>query len=161
MPNIRTKGASGEREVATKLNDTFMSLCEQMNVPAPDKRDLPFQRNQLQTAVGGSDLANPMKLDIEVKRQEQLSVNTWWKQCVESAKRSNGVPILIYRQNRKAWRVRMWGALTYCGQSNSSTAALVEISIEDFLIWFKHYAWKWLEYEMHKNDGLVPWQMTK
>lgn len=160
MVNIRTKGASGEREIADKLNEKFADLCKQLNLPVPEKRDQLFQRNQLQTAVGGSDLANPMRLDIEVKRQEQLSVSTWWKQCVESAKRSNGIPILVYRQNRKAWRVRMWGTLCYCSDTQASTAALVEISMEDFLLWFQHYAWKWIEKHKAENEGDVSWRTT-
>ena len=47
-------------------------------------------------------------LAVEVKRQETLSLNTWWKQCELSANRDNSVPVLIYRQNKQKWRVRTY-----------------------------------------------------
>lgn len=133
--NIRTKGQSGEREVATMLNDVVKAVREQLGYPKLEERDLPFQRNQNQSAVGGDDLTNPFGLAIEVKRQEALSVNTWWNQCLASACRSQGRAILIYRQNRKAWRVVMTGLITITHSKNIGPVR-VEIELETFKQWF-------------------------
>ena len=136
--NIRQKGQTGEREVAGILNSIVQRVREQEGFPLHADRDLPFQRNQNQSAVGGDDLTNPFGLSIEVKRQEALSVNTWWKQCLASSARTHGRAILIYRQNRKPWRVRMAAPIPI---SNSKTIGPVpiEISIEDFEAWFQEY----------------------
>lgn len=136
--NIRTKGQSGEREVAAMLNDVVQRVRVSKGLPKLEDRDLPFQRNQNQSAVGGDDLTNPFKLAIEVKRQETLSINTWWKQCVASAERSEGKPILIYRQNRKPWRVVMTAPLPVT-ESKAIGPVQIEISDDTFLAWFAEY----------------------
>lgn len=140
--NIRTKGQNGEREVATLLNSIVAEVRNEMNLTPFEKRDEIFQRNQNQSAVGGSDLSNNLDLEIEVKRQEQLSINTWWKQTLESASRTGGIPILIFKQNRKKWRVIMEGYVTV-NKSLSSPEDLVEVRVEislgDFEKWFKTY----------------------
>ena len=80
--NIRTKGRAGEREVAKMLNDIVSDVNRELNnvVIKGSVAAQPFQRNQNQSAVGGHDLSNPFGLAIEVKRQETLSINTWWEQ---------------------------------------------------------------------------------
>ncbi len=135
--NIRQKGQNGEREIADMLNSIYLKVLQDNGLPEKDKRDHPFQRNQNQSAVGGSDLSNPFNLDIEVKRQENLSINTWWKQCVESAKRSGGEPVLVFKQNRKAWRVMLMCSLeTYPG---NFVRTRCEIDIKDFQAWAYSY----------------------
>jgi hypothetical protein len=104
MVNIRQKGAGGEREIADELN---FIVYKEMQAFGLTPLINTIQRNQNQTAVGGSDLTGTMGLSIEVKRQETLNINTWWVQCIESAKRSNETPVLIYRQSRKPWYVVM------------------------------------------------------
>lgn len=136
--NIRTKGQTGEREVANMLNDVVQRVRKERGLPPLEDRDLPFQRNQNQSAVGGDDLTNPFKLAIEVKRQEALSVNTWWKQCVASAARSDGRAILIYRQNRKPWRVVMTAPLPIT-DSKAIGPVRIELEVETFLSWFAEY----------------------
>lgn len=136
--NIRAKGQTGEREVATMLNEIVNAVREAQGYPKLAEKDLPFQRNQNQSAVGGDDLTNPYGLAIEVKRQEVLSVNTWWKQCVQSALRSQGLAILIYRQNRKPWRVCLPGNLPLNPHSYIGPVR-VEIDIETFKTWFAEY----------------------
>ena len=137
MINPRTKGQSGEREIADKLNEIYQQLRIENGFPAKEKRDLPFQRNQNQSAVGGSDLSNPFLLEIEVKRQETLNVKQWWAQCVASAARTGGEPVLVYRQNRKAWRVVLWAQLEpFAGEVQTVQA---DISFEDFIKWVTAY----------------------
>ena len=146
--NPRTKGASGEREVADMLNDIVDLVRVEKGLPVLEKRDRPFQRNQNQSAVGGDDLTNPYRLSIEVKRQEALSVNTWWKQCLESCARFDNIPILIFKQNRKKWRIIMWGDLPmqpYTAATHRCMAhQRVEVDLDTFKQWFKLYVRGWL-----------------
>ena len=136
MPlNIRTKGQNGEREIANELDLIIKTVLNELNIPLP--RINIIQRNQNQSAVGGSDLSNVFDLSIEVKRQETLNINTWWKQCIKSAERNNHIPILIFRQNRKSWRVVMNGLLNV---GNKQIQTRVEIEYEDFKYWFYLYS---------------------
>lgn len=139
--NIRAKGQDGEREVANMLNQVVNDVRIKLGLTPLDKNDGLFQRNQNQSAVGGHDLSNNLDLAIEVKRQEALSINSWWSQCVKSAERSNGIPVLIFRQNRQKWRVIMNGWIScrpthYVGHENT---VRIEITLEDFLTWFTCY----------------------
>lgn len=134
--NIRSKGQVGEREIATRFNalmdKAFITYCgtDSKNPYKNGEMPYPFQRNQNQSAVGGSDLSNPFGLSIEVKRQESLSINTWWKQCVLASKEEGAVPVLIYRQSRKPWKVIMGGSIRAGGKAEHHCR--VECSIEDF-----------------------------
>jgi hypothetical protein len=94
------------------------------------------QRNQQQSAVGGNDLTNCFGLSIEVKRQEQLSVNTWWQQCVTAAARNSELPVLMYRQNRKPWRIRTLAWLNVGSSSKAYMQAVVEFDHDTFKKWF-------------------------
>lgn len=139
--DVKTKGSTGEREIATLLNVCVRKCRVSAGLPPFKKEDEPFQRNQNQSAVGGDDLTNPFKLSIEVKRQERLALPQWWKQTVESAKRTDGVPILIYRQNNKQWKVIMECYLPSPWQKSAwiDLKPPVEVSIEIFLDWFSKY----------------------
>jgi hypothetical protein len=108
--NIRAKGAGAEREVADALNYRASLAFTNKGLPF-SYSDNGAQRNQLQTAVGGCDLTNTWGLAIEVKRQEALSIGTWWAQCIASAARNGDDPVLIFRQNKQKWRVIMNGAV--------------------------------------------------
>lgn len=135
--NVRQKGAEGEREVAKALNAVILRALNEQGHNVPDT-DI-VQRNQNQTAVGGNDLSNVFGLSVEVKRQEQLAINAWWAQCVAAAARNAETPVLIYRQNRKAWRVVMNAELPLPMAQGSYRAAKVcrvELSWDDFLEWF-------------------------
>lgn len=139
MTNIRVKGATGEREVADALNYRASLAFTALGLPFSWSDD-GAQRNQLQTAVGGCDLTNTWGLAIEIKRQETLSVNTWWAQCVASAERAKQEPVLIYRQSRQPWRVVMY---TWIQQpladalSEPWKKVRSEISWDDFLNFYQ------------------------
>ena len=109
--NIRQKGAEGERQVMKIMNDIVQEVRVVNGLEKHVTMDLPFQRNQNQSAVGGDDLTNPFGLSIEVKRQEALSINSWWKQCVKSALRTQGLAILIFRQSHQKWRIMLPGTI--------------------------------------------------
>lgn len=153
--NAQAKGKEGEREVARDLNSIIDGLLGELGLPPQDQSKPRVQRNQNQSAVGGCDLSGTFGLAIEIKRQEQLSINTWWKQCVESAKELTHKPVLIFRQNtagggRKNWRVIM--EVELCVPGWGQVDARAEISYEDFKIFFKTWAREHLRAE-HKLSG--------
>lgn len=137
--NIRQKGANGEREIYNTLNPIIQSVMKDMGFPDEQviKAANCVQRNQNQTAVGGNDLVNCFGLSIEVKRQEQLSVNTWWVQCRAAAERNSEIPVLIYRQNHKSWRVVTYGFLPL--PDNKQIRIRAEFCWEEFLMWFTQH----------------------
>lgn len=152
MVNIRQKGARGEREVCDMLNNEIIKVRKLLKLPELETRDLPFQRNQLQSAVGGDDITNPFKLSIEVKRQEQLSINTWWKQCKASAERFQGnTPILIFKQSRKKWRIMMETWIPIIG-AKAYGPIRVELSEEDFKQWAYNYFLEWYRIDLHSQN---------
>ena len=85
----RNKGAAGEREL-------FALLTEQLGVTVT--------RNLSQTRGGGADSLNVEGWAIEVKRQEALSIASWWTQTQRQAEQTGRKPALFYRQSRKPWR---------------------------------------------------------
>ena len=131
--NIRTKGRTGEQEIAEVLNLIVLTVLTVLNLPTPAKPII--QRNQNQSAVGGNDLINTFGLSIEVKRQETLAINSWWKQCEDSANRNNEIPVLIFRQNRKPWRVVLNTNIPV-PDSNKFIPVRSEIDWESFQFWF-------------------------
>lgn len=143
MVDPRQKGAEGERQVYKMLNEIIVEVMVAMGFPAEEveKAKTMVQRNQNQTAVGGCDLTNTFGMAIEVKRQEQLAINTWWEQCKKSAEKNNELPVLIFKQNRKPWRIRTFGFLHAPGSNGgwTSVQAVVEIDEPTFKTWFR--AW--------------------
>ncbi len=147
--NIRQKGAEGERQVARALNEVIAAVLreQQWSPEIIAGCEKCVQRNQNQSAVGGCDLSNVFGLAIEVKRQEQLSINTWWTQCVESATRNKEFPVLVFRQNNKSWRVIMYASLSLPTLNEgaspvASMAVRVEIDWDDFLRWFELWVFR-------------------
>lgn len=138
--NVRQKGASGEREIADMLNFIIYKQMQALGYPEEEclKAMSTVQRNQNQSAVGGNDLSNVLGLSIEVKRQEQLAIPQWWRQCVAAAERNNEVPVLIYRQNRKAWHV-VTRMMVLC-PNGAMIPVVGQMSIDDFKLWFAHWA---------------------
>ena len=74
----------------------------------------------LSTAMGqsGCDLylspaaRSVFPFGIECKRQETLSIPTWWKQCTRNAAAEGLTPLLVFRQNRReALAVLRWSDL--------------------------------------------------
>ena len=137
--NIRQKGQEGEREIQRALEPIVRKVMEAGGYALPDKPII--QRNQNQSAVGGSDLSNTFGLCIEVKRQEQLSVNTWWNQCLAAAKQNAETPVLLYRQNGKKWRCVVMAQLQLPAVDTVSSfmIARIEMSWDDFLSWFEEW----------------------
>lgn len=141
--NIRQKGAEGERQVIKMLTPIIQDVMRALEFPE-DKIAAALksvQRNQNQSAVGGNDLSNTFGLSIEVKRQEQLAINTWWAQCEAAAQRNDELPVLIFKQNNKPWRFITWGFLHCPGTEGgwTSVRARVEFNEETFKKWFTEW----------------------
>lgn len=151
--NIRAKGQTGEREIATTMNNIIVSVMRELKYDdvSIQRASESVQRNQNQSAVGGGDLSNTLGLSIEIKRQEQLSINTWWKQCTTAAQRNGEYPVLLFKQNRKGWRCITDGGIALpdpeTGQITSFMGVRIEISWEDFQIWFRYWALRKLKLE--------------
>ena len=140
MIDVRQKGAEGEREVAKVLDRCVRRLMLDVGIPVPPGAIV--QRNQNQSAVGGSDLSNTFGLCIEVKRQEQLAVNTWWEQAEAAAKQNGESPILLYRQSGKKWKCLLMASLPLPfseGATGSIMIGRVEITWDDFQVWFEEW----------------------
>lgn len=133
--NIRAKGQNGERELADILNKVVNEVLLEMGVERGEKNYI--QRNQNQSAVGGSDLSGAFDLTIEIKRCETLAVNTWWQQCTKAAERNAELPVLIFRQSRQPWRVVMQSHLVI--GTHKSLLVRSEVKFEDFLTWFREH----------------------
>lgn len=140
--NVRAKGANGEREIADALNYIIYQQMKLLGMSEQEalKGMTTVQRNQNQSAVGGNDLTNVLGLSVEVKRQETLSIPAWWRQCVVAANRNNEVPVLVYRQNRKAWQVMTKMFVPLPNGSQVPVEAIM--SFEDFKKWFALWAFQ-------------------
>ena len=92
---------------------------------------------------------------MEVKRQEQLAINTWWAQCVKSAIDLDKFPVLMYRQNSKKWKVVLYmnPIRLFANEARHmpEDPPRAEISIEDFRALFKAHA---LEYIKQNGNTL-------
>jgi hypothetical protein len=139
MVNPRDKGQRGEREAYHMLNGLVVQVLKELGRPESEitKAASAIQRNQNQSAVGGNDLTNTFGLSIEIKRQENLQVPAWWRQTIAAAERNGEVPVLLYRQNNKAWRCRTLMELD-CPVGNGKMVP-AEIDFETFQMWFKDW----------------------
>lgn len=143
--NARTKGQTGEREVVHLLNKTIERVLE-LNSFDPKAMEYArncIQRNQNQSAVGGKDLVGVFGLAIEVKRCETLSIDAWWQQCLQQAKRENEVPVLLYRKNHQPWRCVTFGSVSLPNGIQTESFR-IQMEEDSFVIWF----YQWVYYKM-------------
>jgi len=107
--NSRDKGGRGEREVIALLQ-SIVNRVYQVAGKLPPK----LQRNSMQAnGLGGCDIVGLPWLAIEVKRCETLLLDQWWQQCISQRQNSSAMPVLVYRQNKQTWRVRLYAGLPY------------------------------------------------
>lgn len=149
MPiNSRTKGQAGEREVVHLLNSIIEQVLASMpwdEAVATAARSC-IQRNQNQSAVGGSDLNGVFGMAVEIKRQENIQVDTWWAQTIAQAKRNNEHPVLLYRKNHHPWRCVTMGSAPLPGGRMGSMR--VQFEQDAFSTWF----YQWVYYKMTEGD---------
>lgn len=135
--NIVEKGKEGERQVCRLLNVVIQDVAKNFDEETRQALNKIVQRNQNQSAVGGGDIYL-LGLAIEVKRQETLSVDAWWRQAVASTSPRYSIPVLMYRQNNRKWHVVMEVNLPHL-IGNRTPKVRAEISIESFLEWFHQW----------------------
>lgn len=142
----RNKGQRGEREVRDLIQPIVDKVCAELGLDAME-----IKRNLNQSREGGHDLIGLSWIAIEVKRQEVLQLDKWWMQAEEQAMRisSSAIPVLIYKQNRQKWRVRMIGWLH---GGDCGCKGLVDITVADFLTWFELR----LRYELKQSNLTAP-----
>lgn len=137
--NIRQKGANGERQVIAILEEVLYAVLRHLEADPGTIQQFHkvFQRNQNQSAVGGNDITGTLGLSVEVKRQEQLAINTWWEQTTAAAKKNGEWPVLIFKQNHKPWRVitNMWMPTP----SGGYIVVRAEVDIDTFKLWCSHW----------------------
>lgn len=144
----KRKGANGEREAIAILNNTIEQIISNNEFDEECVRIARecIQRNQNQSAVGGCDLSNVFGLAFEIKRQEQLNINTWWKQTTDSAERNREHPVLLYRQNHQPWRCITMGNVPLPG--GRAGTVRVQMEEDDFKVWF----YQWVYYKLASGD---------
>jgi len=83
----KNKGNAGERELFRLLSEELGFVCK---------------RNLSQTRGGGADCIEIKGWAVECKRQERLSLSSWWEQTLSQCK-DGEKPILFFRQSRYPW----------------------------------------------------------
>ncbi len=144
----RNKGKRGEREAVNMLNDVIEQVLASNSFPDEDvaiARSC-IQRNQNQSAIGGHDLSGVFGMSVEIKRQEQLNLNAWWRQCVDQAERNKEVPVLLYRQNNQPWRCITFGSVPLPGGRTGQCK--IQIEEDAFKTWF----YQWVYYKMRSGE---------
>ena len=156
----RNKGARGEREVVTLLQEIVDEVYAEENRKREEWRSLHgrdmvgenlavpvLKRNYSQRfAAKQYDVEGLDWLALEVKRVENLSgLGSWWTQC-RTATRKGQTSVLFYRQNHGRWKIRMrvWvragvpiaDRQGYHGKS-THVGMTVDTDIDSFLVWFR------------------------
>ena len=118
----RQKGQRGEREICKLL---------------AEKLGGEYKRNLSQTQDGGYDVLGLDGWAIEVKFQETLSIEKWWKQTVEQSSKTKK-PVLFFRKSRTDWRVVVQHDLEYSmknisGDMSVSPLYYAVIAMDEFI----------------------------
>ena len=87
--NSRAKGAVGERELASALNDVL---------------GLQTRRGQQYSGIEGEDVVGFPGVHVESKRVERLNIHEAMEQACRDAAPGK-VPAVFHRKNRKPWLV--------------------------------------------------------
>ncbi|NGZ29556.1 MAG: hypothetical protein G8345_22035 [Magnetococcales bacterium] len=118
----RTKGATGERELAGLLRDRL---------------GLDIRRNLEQARSGGADLLGLPGLSLECKRAAVPKLGPWWEQTIQQA--GERVPVLAFRVDRQPWRflIPLGAILPGTEEQPNSLEFTATLSIEGFSLWFR------------------------
>jgi len=106
-----------------------------------------LERNLMQSRLGGYDIVGLDWLALEVKRQEQAAVGTWWRQTVRQASEGQ-VPFLMWRQNRRPWRFRVRVRTAHgAGDLWAHHFVDADLGLEEAEQWFQMELWWRLQRE--------------
>ena len=126
----KAKGAGGELEAARLLTLWAVEVGVSLDPT----------RNLEQSRAGGFDLNGVPGLGVEVKRQESLDLTSWWRQTLRQAEAGGVVPLLMYRQNRKAWRFKVRQYVAIYGAHKAGTV-LMDFEMDEAAAkaWFQQW----------------------
>jgi hypothetical protein len=137
MPKAsRDKGARGEREIIDLLQPIVDAAYKDAGREPPQLK----RASSMQADGGGCDVYGIDWLALEVKRCETLQLEAWWRQCMSQAQ-PDKQPVLIYRQNGRQWRVRLW-------LHDVVVTTVADIAVVDFLRYFAEALKRQLAWEM-------------
>lgn len=130
----KRKGAAGERQACALLGTMLSGRTTVGPNGAPVAYLEHLQRNLDQVRSGGSDIMGIDGLCIEVKRCETLTVGTWWQQVNRAADEAQRLPVLMYRQNRRAWQFCLPAMLLL-----PSLDGYITLGEREFAVWLNHW----------------------
>ena len=119
----RTKGQTGEREVAAILKELT-------------GRDV---RRRVRQHDGDSDLEGVPGWSVEVKRHAAAppgKLAEWWGQTLSQARDAQALPVLFYRADRAGWRC-VWPAALHLPDRPAVTASILDTLDADPLTWWR------------------------
>jgi hypothetical protein len=119
--NARAKGAAGEREFCKWLEKNFP------NLPMEAKRNLD------QVREGGTDVVM-YPFCFEVKRRENLDLQSWWIQSKKAGKEIGCIPIVAFRQNRQPWEFLI--GVDYLVSAKDLQLGYIRLNEAVFKAWF-------------------------
>ena len=132
MPlNSKAKGSAGELEAARLLTGWAAGVGVQLTL----------ERNLEQVRAGGADINGVPGLEVEVKRQEALSIGAWWRQVCKAADRSGKVPLLMWRQNRKPWTFMVRQYVAIYGKQTGTVQVDIMLAPTEAKKWFEYHVW--------------------
>jgi hypothetical protein len=132
------KGKRAERSVVTTLQEICDRVSGELGVD-----NIKIQRNLQQSMDGGHDINVPW-CAIEVKHRETLQLPAWWAQTIKQAELLKLEPVLIYKQNNIAFRVRLYSKLAVW--NGATVRVLADIAWADYLVYFEQQARAYFAY---------------
>lgn len=140
--NIQNKGKRGEQEIARILVAAMARVEANVDATRTPISTYVKRCSSMQADRGGTDIVGIPGFAIEVKRGETLLLDKWWQQCTTEA-RYGDMPVLFYRQNRKAWMVR-W----YMCTSKPHHWLVADVRMSVWLDWFVDWYENWLTHRI-------------
>ena len=128
----KAKGSGGEYEIIALLT----SWAAEVGV------ELKLERNLEQVRKGGADINGIPNMEVEVKRVEANSINSWWAQVLEASRKTGRWPLLAHRRNRQPWRFRTYiRAAIYPerGYSASIVNIVADLELASAKVWFQEF----------------------
>lgn len=119
----RTKGQSGEREVASIIRELT-------------GHDV---RRRVRQHQGDSDLEGLPYWSIECKRHAATppgKLAEWWAQTISQARDAKALPVLFYRGDRTGWRVA-WPSALHLADRPTISANYFDCLVSDPLTWWR------------------------
>ena len=119
----RTKGQTGEREVAAILKELT-------------GKDV---RRRVRQHAGDSDLEGVPGWSIEVKRHLVTPLGKrakWWEQTLKQARQAQAMPLLFYRGDRAGWRC-VWSAALHLPDRPAVSINILDTLDADPLTWWR------------------------